>query len=274
MSRTSLFARPIYWLLILALVLSLALAAPVGSKVSADPSEVWVDDDAPAGWYADLTHFDKIKDAITAVAQPGTVHVAAGTYYTYDINLKNNVHVLGAGADVTTIDGGGTDSVVKADGVGPSTKLDGFTITNGEDYYGGGMRIRNGSSPIISNCIFSGNSAHYDGGGMENSESSSPTVTNCDFNNNSAYAGGGMSNDNSSSPPVTNCNFSNNSVTYVGGGMNNFRSSPDVTNCIFSGNSVTTPYHSYGGGMYNIKSSPKVTTCIFKKKYDSSCSKM
>jgi len=46
MSRTRLFARPIYLLLILALVLSLAVVAvPVGSKVNAAPSEVWVDDD-------------------------------------------------------------------------------------------------------------------------------------------------------------------------------------------------------------------------------------
>jgi len=259
MSRTKLFARPIYWLLILALVLSLALAAvPVGSKVSAAPSEVWVDDDAPAGWYADPTHFDKIKDALNAVAAPGTVHVASGTYEE-NITLKDKVQVLGAGADTTTINGGGTDSVVKASGgVGASTKLDGFTITNGNADYGGGMRITSVSSLVISNCKFVGNSAVMEGGGMYNYESS-PKVTDCDFSNNSAiYGGGGMANRYDSSPAVTDCFFSGNSADEGGGMANRYDSSPAVTDCVFSGNSADK-----GGGMYNDESSPKVTDCFF-----------
>jgi len=140
--------------------------------------------------------------------------------------------------------------------------LDGFTITAGHadgaggHDYGGGM-YSSGSSPIVSNCIFSGNWAKYGGGGMQNS-SSSPTISNCTFSGNWAGCGGGMYDANSSST-VTNCIFTSNSAGGYGGGMYNGNSSPTVTNCIlwgnYSGNS--------GGGMYNNwSSSPTVTNCI------------
>jgi len=58
------------------------------------------------------------------------VHVAAGTYYE-NITLKDGVEVVGAGADVTTIDGSGNGPVVTANNVGSEAKLDGFTIANG-----------------------------------------------------------------------------------------------------------------------------------------------
>ena len=141
--------------------------------------------------------------------------------------------------------------------------LDGFIITGGNadrdgvnsDRYGGGMS-NNNSSPTVTNCTFSDNSADY-GGGMFNSNSSSPIVTNCTFSGNSADYGGGMRNT-ESSPTVTNCTFSDNSATYFGGGMRNTESDPTVTNCTFSNNSAST-----GGGMGNDNSSdPTVTNCI------------
>jgi hypothetical protein len=55
----------------------------------------------------------------------------------------------------------------------------------------------------VTSCFFTGNSATYRGGGMHNTYSS-PSVTNCTFSGNSAREGGGMSNYESSSP-VTNC---------------------------------------------------------------------
>jgi hypothetical protein len=228
------------------------------------PSEVWVD-----GSWAGSTHgasvdshtfgtdaFDNIQDGIDAVAG-STVHVAAGTYYER-ITLKDGVEVLGAGAGVTTIDGGGGGSVVTASNVGSGAKLDGFTITHGSAENGGGMDNYN-SSPTVTNCTFSDNSATSLGGGMYNDSGSSPTVTNCTFSGNSASWGGGMYNNANSSPTVTNCTFSGNSASGGGGMDNNANSSPTVTNCTFSGNSV----YNGGGGMYNNGSSPTVSNCTF-----------
>ncbi len=79
----------------------------------------------------------------------------------------------------TIINGGGVGSVVTCiSGEWPNTVLSGFTITGGN---GGGM-YNLSSSPTVTNCTFSGNTASS-GGGMFNANSS-PTVTNCTFSGN------------------------------------------------------------------------------------------
>lgn len=105
-----------------------------------------------------------IQDA-TDDASPGDmVQVAAGTYYE-NITLEDGVQLLGAGADVTTIDGGGSGSGVTAIGVGSETILDGFTITNGSTDRGGGIYCNN-ASPIIRNNIIMDNHSQDAGGGI------------------------------------------------------------------------------------------------------------
>ena len=113
------------------------------------------------------------------------------------------------------------------------------------------------SSPTVTNCTFSGNSATSLGGGMFNLNNSSPTVSNCTFSGDSADVGGGMWNDNSS-PTVSNCTFSGNSADAGGGMFNIDGSNPTVTNCTFSGNSAIG-----GGGMWNDNSSPTVSNTGF-----------
>jgi hypothetical protein len=250
--------------LVLALVFSLVSVFVMPKPAAAATAEVWVDDDWAGADPGDVVDghifgtdaFATIQDGIDAVASPGIVHVAAG-YYTENIELKHRVQVLGAGAGVSTIDGGLAGSVVTATGVGPNTVLDGFTITNGSAEDGGGM-YNVDSSPTVTNCIFDNNSAsQWWGGGMYNLDSS-PMVTNCTFSRNSAFEGGGMCNRLLSSPTVTNCIFDNNSADH-GGGMYNQDSSPMVTSCTFSENSASL----HGGGMYNHLSSPTVTSCTF-----------
>ncbi len=199
---------------------------------------------------------ESIQKGIDLAFYGDTVEVAASTYHER-ITLKNGVAVIGAGDDVTTIDGDAGGSVVISNGCDPNTLLDGFTITAGHALEGGGMYNYNSSSPTVTNCTFSGNTADY-GGGMYNWDNSNPMVTNCTFTGNSASAGSGMLN-NSSSPTVTNCTFSGNTAE-SGGGMYNNYSSPTVTNCTFSGNQAAEK----GGGMYNRDgSSSTVTNCTF-----------
>jgi Tol biopolymer transport system component len=198
---------------------------------------------------------------VASAAGGGTVNVYQGTYYE-NITLAEGVEVIGIeGRDITTIDGGGIDHVVSAGNVGAMTKLEGFTLTNGAAPVGGGM-YNNDSSPTITNCTFSGNSAYGSGGfgpggGMYNIRSS-PIVSGCQFLNNSAMNGGGMCNNENSSPIVNDCIFSGNSAD-EGGGMENLYSSPVVKNCTFSGNSAII----LGGGVHNFESSPRITNCIF-----------
>jgi len=156
--------------------------------------------------------------------------------------------------------------VVTCNGIDESTLIDGFTITGGNndidpDYNGGGIYNRY-SKPIITNCIFTKNSAFFGGGGMCNSNSN-PTLSNCTFNINYAQRyGGGMYNS-SSNPILINCTFNNNYAYYYGGGgMDNFKSNPTLTDCAFIGN-ATKGYFAEGGGMRNYISNPILTNCIF-----------
>jgi len=191
--------------------------------------------------------YSSIQAAIEAADNGDEIIVSPGTYVE-NINFNGKAITLrsasGDPAD-TIIDGGGSGTVVTCDsGEDSNTVIDGFTITKGSAYFGGGM-FNTSSSPTVTNCTFSGNTATYYGGGMVNYSDSSPTVTNCTFSDNTASDnGGGMYNSTSSSPTVTNCTFSGNTASDYGGGMYNDRSSPTVTNCILWGDSPDEIYNS------------------------------
>jgi len=230
----------------------------------------WLDAASPAGAsFAPVAldgdaDYSSIQSAIDAAIAGDTISVDAGTY-NEDITLVNGIQVLGAGEASTTINGTGTGSVVTASGAGPTTKLDGFTITGGNTPAsgGGGMYIDN-SSLTVSNCTFSGNTAPVAGmpaglgGGMHNANNSSPTITNCTFSGNSANQGGGGMCNSNSSPTVTDCTFFDNSTRFGGAGMANRNSSPTITDCTFYNNTGN-----YVGGMSNYDSPATVTNCTF-----------
>jgi len=164
---------------------------------------------------------ESIQAAIDSASYGNTVEVAAGTYHER-ITLKNGIAVIGAGYDVTVIDGDFGGSVVISSNCDANTVLEGFTIKKGSDpfFFGGGM-CNFSSRPTVTNCIFTGNFTYngFGGGGMFN-DGSSPMVTNCTFSNNtSGIDGGGMLNQNGSSPTVINCMFIGNEADTNGGGM-------------------------------------------------------
>ena len=241
--------------------------------------------------------FTNLQDALLKASTCDTISeiwVAAGTYHptpgtdrTVSFVMQNGLGVYGGFSGTETglgqrdwvanvctlsgdlgVQGDSTDNsyhVIFNDqnGLTGTAVLDGFTVTAGnadenpfpEDTGGGMSNIQ--SSPTVTNCSFSGNSAG-NGGGMNN-DNSSPTVTNCIFSGNSAnFSSGGMLNTGSSSPTVTNCSFNGNSADFGGGMYNSVASSPTVTNCSFSGNSAS----SIGGGMRNNNASPVLTNCI------------
>ncbi|MCH8165818.1 MAG: right-handed parallel beta-helix repeat-containing protein, partial [Planctomycetes bacterium] len=187
--------------------------------------------------------YPTIQSAIDASTNGDEVVVAPGTYLeTINFNGKAIIVRSSGGPKVTTIDATGlNDSVVKCvSGEGPSTVLEGFTITGGTGIdpgdglpRGGGM-YNSGTSPTVTNCRFSGNTASSLGGGMYNSVSS-PTVTNCIFSDNTADSGdGGGMYSTSPTPTLTNCTFSGNTAAGIGGGI---REVYRMTNCILWGDS-------------------------------------
>jgi parallel beta-helix repeat protein len=189
-----------------------------------------------------------IQTAIDNAVDTDEIIVAAGTYLEMIDFLGKAVALRSSGGpEVTIIDGTGNFHVVRCiSQEGPDTVLEGFTITGGnaDDWNwpnnnGGGLVVID-SSPTVTNCTISGNSARYSGGGMCN-YNSSPTVTDCTFSGNVAVddygdGGGGMSNF-LSSPTVTNCTFSGNAGVIGGGMYNHSDSTTTVTDSAFCGNS-------------------------------------
>ncbi len=252
---------------------------------------------------ADILHvpgdFPTIQAAIDAAMDRDEVEVHPGTY-------NENINLLGKsitvrssdGAGVTTIDGGGTGATVItcANGEGPDTIIQGFTITGGEGtdlqypgqqfnpvgggmfcnsagttvldcifennllaFYGGGIFLINGSDASITNCTFTSNSA-FSGAGIL-SVGSSPTITGCTFDGNCALdgEGGGISFSEGGRGVVSECEFTNN-FSCFGAGIFTYQSSPTVTDCTFSFNFTKV----IGGGMYNWDSTPVITRCTFE----------
>ncbi len=232
---------------------------------TAAPGEVYVPAQCPT-----------IQQAIDNSWEGGTVWVADGTYTgdgNRDIDFRARAITVRSenGPEQCVIDCNGTEIELHRgfyfySGEDANSVLDGFTITNGYvpgSWYigiGGAILCENNSSPTITNCIFTGNSAGWDGGAINNL-SSSPTISNCTFIENSAIGNdGGAINNETSSPTITNCIFRRNSAYDWGGAIRNiFYCNPTIKNCLFAGNLADD-----GGAMfYYQQSDPTIKHCTF-----------
>jgi predicted outer membrane repeat protein len=154
--------------------------------------------------------------------------------------------------------------VLSATAVDETAVLDGFTITGGNadgaypESAGGGLFCFDSGSPLITNCLFTGNQANGFGGAVFCLTNSSPTITNSVFQRNKANSSGGAISHNSfSSPLVINCAFRANTSSY-GGVLHTFNGcDPEFINCLFQGNRGAE-----GGVVYNdLRSSPSLINC-------------
>jgi len=256
------------------------------------------------------TAFTKIQDGIDAAAGAGgEVWVAEGVYNEVRLSdasgalvMAPNVHLyggfigLGPGgeedareqrdwtAHLTVIDGAnGRGAGARAYHVvigADNATLDGFRVTGGDansgvDFplnYGGGGMANLSVSPLVSNCVFTGNHAAA-GGGMINAYSAAPTVVDCTFYDNHAHnypalpppdtygIGGGVANVYTSSPKLLNCTFDSNTAENFGGGVYNFSgSTPTIDGCLFTANQSIM----FGGGLFGYQNvSSSVKNCRF-----------
>ena len=204
------------------------------------------------------SEYATIQAAIDAAYDGDTVIVADGIYTddgNHDIDFLGKAITVKSenGPENCIIDCNGTEDDRHRgfhfhSGEDTNSVLDGFTITNGHIYHGGGIYCRD-SSPHINNCIVTQNR----GGGFYCFSESSPVISRCTINNNT---GGGIrgSSKYTMNPIVNNCNINNNTDSGIRfDGMYNLR----INNCQISGNTGE-----YGGGIICSRGTMKVTNTL------------
>jgi len=160
--------------------------------IAAAQTTWYVDDDnCPGGSGAPNDPFCRVQDGINAAADGDTVQVEPGTYAErIDFLGKAIVVQSSQGAPVTILDGSGTGPIVSFVNVeGPGSVLEGFTIRNGYDDYGGGIVCR--AAPVIQDNVITGCQAQFAAGGIDcvgAAQILRNTITNCG----SAYSTGGV----------------------------------------------------------------------------------
>ncbi|HZM02626.1 MAG TPA: choice-of-anchor Q domain-containing protein, partial [Candidatus Saccharimonadales bacterium] len=136
-------------------------------------------------------------------------------------------------------------------GVDNATVVDGLTFTGGVNTPG---FLVSASSPLIQNCVFTGNSD----GAIASQAGASPTVVNCSFTNN---AGSAAASALAASPSFVNCVFAGNqSPRGQNGGAIDAESGSSVSlaQCIFSNNATGAA----GGALYLNQSAALVASCL------------
>ncbi len=228
-----------------------------------------------------------------AFAGHDTIVLAAGTYTltlagtneeaaaTGDLDIKDDVTIIGASAGLTFIDAADLDRVfdVKA---GKKLRLEGVTVRNGHlagGADGGGIlnsgtlelvgvtldsndalssvtaqggAIYNQGALTITDSSLTNNTSNGAGGGLFNLGGHTATISNTTFDNNTSTArsGGAIDNDDNATLTVSNSTFTNNSASNNGGAITNPGGTATISNSLFDQNSVSTG--TSGGGVSNL----------------------
>ena len=203
-----------------------------------------------------------IQQAISAASNGDTILVAPGTY-------NENINFLGkaitvastGGPSVTTIDGGGTESVVTfSSGEANSSVLEGFTITNGNAsvnnlYTGGGVAIFY-ASPTIKNNVVTNNAA-CSGGGIGLYVSPNAVIKGNSVTQNSGgtcigATGGGIYIDGGGVAQIIGNTISKNTSGSGGGMFLDDAGAPTIEDNVITGNTNSGSSASQGGGIATV----------------------
>jgi len=180
--------------------------------------------------------YTSLQEAVTASVVGDLIAVNDGVYAPIVTDNKAITIESVNGAEVTIIDGGGTDrcATLGTAAAHTNTVLNGFTLTNGFTTGTGGGSY----AGTLNNCTLTGNTA-YDGGG-----SYAGTLNNCTLTGNTANSGEGGGAYNSI---LNNCTLTENTAEYGGGGSY----AGTLNNCTLTGNTANSGGGSYAGTLNN-----------------------
>jgi hypothetical protein len=209
------------------------LAYPGGVQVDCDG----VDNDC-SGVIEWLVPGDQptIQAAIEGALDGDSICVDAGTYDgTLDFEGKA-VRIVGVlGAPSTVLDGHALGSVATfTSGEDADSVLEGFTITGGSSFVGGGVRIE-ASSPTLRNLVITGNIAMEDGGGVYVGGGGAPLLEDVELSLNEADDRGAGLYASDSHVDMSRLWVHDNSA-YIGGGVYLWDSSSSVSDSLIEMN--------------------------------------
>ena len=139
--------------IVLIVVLLLGILSVWTIQVSAELTEVWVDDDYPANEDTDGDqYFRTIQAAIDAVAENGIVHVAAGTY-NEAITIGKSLTLQGEDKTTTIIDGTGIDAHYGIHITASDVVVQGFTIKDFTYGYGWGVQLTDADHCLLEDLL-------------------------------------------------------------------------------------------------------------------------
>ena len=207
-----------------------------------------------------------IQDGVNAAVDNDEVIVAAGTYDAFSFAGKAITVRSDSGPVVTIVSGTtGNQDVLFSSAEGNGSVLRGFTIRDGGQLFGSGVRI-SGASPIIEENIIQNNGDMFTGGGIFIS-SGSPIIRNNTIRNNNvtrAFAGGtpnrggGIYITGSGAPLIVDNFILNNTqscgvgfcIYAYGAGIFASGGSPVIIGNVLAGNRTSGAGCQYGGGVY------------------------
>lgn len=215
-----------------------------------------------------------ISGALGIASEDDEIWVKAGTY-NETVTLEDGVALYGGFAGTESLreerDWVNNESIVDADRSdsavyagylsSPATRIDGFTITDGESEYGGGILCEEGSPLVIANNLITGNYALH-GSGISIAWSAPLVWNNTIAQNDHTEAGRGTGIDcfgegpDDPSATIAGNVISDNVGAWWGGGICCMSCAPVITDNEIAGNE--TDYYS-GAGIYCYQSNASIT---------------
>jgi hypothetical protein len=195
-----------------------------------------------------LSPTQDLQAAIQAAKPGATLVLCPGTWaLSSTLLIKKDLTLLGAGADLTILDGGGqADTVVSIVDSDATVTVHGLTVRGGyERFYGGG--IYNTGKLTLVDVNVTNNAVEEYGGGIMNYPFSTLSLVRSSVTNNTAgLSGGGI--DNGGTLTLVDSTVTGNTAQRKGGGIFNLGG----TMTLQAGSSVTgNTAQEDGGGIYN-----------------------
>lgn len=181
-----------------------------------------------------------------------------------DLDIRSDMTIRGAGADVTRIRGDRDDRVFDIASPATAVFITGMTIRNGAGALGGGIFNASGVNLRVEGCSLTGN-ATTQGGGI--ASLGTLEVVNSVFHANEATTGGGIWTGGAGSTRLRNVTFDSN-TSLQSGSAASFNAPAVLNNITVSQNTADSDFDDVGDGALEINALVRISNAIVARNLD------